>query len=145
MKTETVNILKSLLERDNIHPILSVAEHKAIECLIETIDISCWVETSERFPESSGEYLVTFKDYYIPDHSDDPQVFYNRDLFSFLADSDVEKRYSEMNWKQADVVAWTKIPDTYIKEGGNEDGVSKGNTDSDASAWTNDAVDQPGT
>lgn len=141
MKTETVNILKSLLERDNIHPILSAAEHKAIECLIETIDISCWVETSERFPESSGEYLVTFKDYYIPDHSDDPQVFYNRDLFSFLADSDVEKRYSEMNWKQADVVAWTEIPDTYIKEGNvEEDGVSKGNTDSDASVWTNDAV-----
>lgn len=140
MKNETVNILKALLDRDEVHPILSSAERKAIEYLLDTVDLSCWVEIDEKFPEESGEYLVTFKDYYIPEDSRTPQPFYNRDVFSFIAESDIEKKYSEMNWRQSDVIAWTPIPDVYFKEDSHDDGAAKDNTDNSDSVRTDDTV-----
>lgn len=142
MKNETVNILKALLDRDTVHPILSSAERKAIEYLLDTVDLSCWVEIDEKFPEESGEYLVTFKDYYIPEDSRTPQPFYNRDVFSFIAESDIEKKYSEMNWRQSDVIAWTPIPDVYFKEEQIEtNGQFEDDSNSDVTDRTDTAVD----
>lgn len=63
-----------------------------------------WIACSESLPEETGEYLVTSKIYFVPDHVDE---IYN---YVCVKISHYSTRYG---WLDDEVMAWQPLPEKY--------------------------------
>ena len=63
-----------------------------------------WISCSEMLPEESGEYLVTSKIYFVPDHVDEI------DNYVGVKISHYSTRYG---WLDDEVMAWQPLPEPY--------------------------------
>lgn len=69
-----------------------------------------WIPVSEKLPEETGMYLVTYQREFIPDHIDEINHV-----------TDIDKKYysEEFGWDAREVKAWMPLPTPY-KEGKKE-------------------------
>lgn len=83
---------------------LAIDECKAIIQEVAEEYKGGWIACSERLPEESGEYLVTSKIYFVPDHVDEI------DNYVGVKISHYSIRYG---WLDDEVMAWQPLPEPY--------------------------------
>ena len=63
-----------------------------------------WIPCSERLPEESGEYLVTSKIYFVPDHVDEIDNYVGVKISHYS---------TRCGWLDDEVMAWQPLPEPY--------------------------------
>ena len=93
-----------ILLENNIHQAIALNFAKQIVQEVAEEYNGGWIPCSERLPEESGEYLVTSKIYFIPDHVDEI------DNYVGVKISHYSTRYG---WLDDEVMAWQPLPEPY--------------------------------
>lgn len=87
-----------------------VAEFNAYKKCIEIVQEVAeeynngWIPCSERLPEESGEYLVTSKIYFVPDHVDEIDNYVGVKISHYS---------TRCGWLDDEVMAWQPLPELY--------------------------------
>lgn len=65
---------------------------------------SRWIPVSDKLPEIDGEYLVTYEEYFTPDHVDDINHKKSIGILCYL---------NKYGWFHDGVYAWMPLPDPF--------------------------------